>query len=132
VAEAKAAPERVDDSVRDDLAWIYSWLKCTELLNAATITQLGRGKMAVSETAMMKVAMARLLSRAGELGMRLEGPGAMLRRGNWQNHFMMAPAFHIAGGTDEIQRNLCAERVLGLPAEPRGDRDVPFEDLPRG
>jgi alkylation response protein AidB-like acyl-CoA dehydrogenase len=48
----------------------------------------------------------------------------------WQTLFLTAPSISIRGGTDEIQRNIIGERVLGLPPEPRVDVDRPFRDLP--
>ncbi len=44
--------------------------------------------------------------------------------------FMSSPGMRVAGGTDEIMANIIAERVLGLPQEPRLDKQVPFNELP--
>jgi alkylation response protein AidB-like acyl-CoA dehydrogenase len=49
----------------------------------------------------------------------------------WVDHVLGAPGYRIAGGSDEIQRNIIGERVLGLPSEPRVDRGVPFREIPR-
>ena len=51
--------------------------------------------------------------------------------GHFAKMALFAQGMSIAGGTDEVQRNILGERVLGLPAEPRVDKDVPFRDLPR-
>ena len=128
---ARRNRERVDTLMRDELGRLYTWAKALELLNARVMTKLGRGQMPDAESSVMKVAIARMLTKAGDIGLRLAGPEAMLRRGEWQNQFLVAPCIHIGGGTDEIQKNVCAERVLGLPREPRSDRDIPFDELPR-
>ena len=57
------------------------------------------------------------------------GPDAV--DGEWQTLFLTAPSLSIRGGTDEIQRNIVGEHVLGLAAEPRVDRDLPFDRLPK-
>ena len=54
-------------------------------------------------------------------------PGASAR---FQAMLMRSPATRIEGGTDEILRNIIAERVLGLPADLRADRGMPFNQIP--
>ncbi len=131
VAHAREHRQRLDPALRDELARLYTWVKTLELLNARVITKLGHGQIPTAESSVMKLALARIVSRAAEIGVDLLGADALRRRGTWQNQWLGAPALHIAGGTDEIQRNVAAERVLGLPAEPRSDRDLPFDQLPR-
>jgi hypothetical protein len=49
----------------------------------------------------------------------------------WQQQFLGQWAIRIGGGTEQIQRNIIGERVLGLPGEPRVDKAVPFKELSR-
>lgn len=49
----------------------------------------------------------------------------------WIEHYLGAPGYRIAGGSDEVQRTIIAERLLGLPPEPRADRGVAWKDIPR-
>ena len=59
----------------------------------------------------------------------LSGPEAELA-GKFQVMLLRSPATRLEGGTDEILRNIIAERVLGLPADVRVDKDVPFNQIP--
>jgi alkylation response protein AidB-like acyl-CoA dehydrogenase len=130
-AHARDHRERLDAVLRDELAQLYCWDKTLELLNARVVTKLGRGQIPDAESSVMKLALGRILTRGADLGLRIAGPDALARQGTWQRQYLTAPSLHIAGGTDEIQKNLVAERVLGLPREARGDKDVPFEKLRR-
>jgi alkylation response protein AidB-like acyl-CoA dehydrogenase len=127
VAHARAHRARLDPVLRDELARLYVWVRSLELLNARVISQLGRGSTPTAESSVMKLAIARIVSKSADLGLRLLGPHALLRRGPWQNQWLFAPSMHIAGGTDEIQKNIAAERVLGLPRDPFDPRHLPFE-----
>jgi hypothetical protein len=49
----------------------------------------------------------------------------------WQSRFLGGPGWRPGGGSDEVNRNVIAERVLGLPAEPSTYDLVPWQDLPR-
>ena len=74
------------------------------------------------------------LKAAASLALDLLGPDGIAGGdgdGEWQTLFLTSPSISIRGGTDEIQRNIVGERVLGLPPEPRADVDVPFSELPR-
>jgi acyl-CoA dehydrogenase len=123
---------RVDGATRDALAKLYTWTKVLEMLNARVISKLGRGEMPAAESSVMKLAMVRTVTLGTELGMQLLGPEALLRSGTWQQQWLFSPAFHLAGGTDEVQKNVAAERVLGLPQEPGAvASSTPFDELPR-
>ncbi len=60
------------------------------------------------------------------LALDLAGPSGLVGDGAWVTLFLTAPSLSIRGGTDEIQRNILGERVLGLPREVRVDAGLPF------
>lgn len=70
------------------------------------------------------------LKRTAEAALSLLGPHGVVGDGEWQTLFLTAPSISIRGGTDEIQRNIVGERVLGLPPEPRVDTDKPWDEIP--
>ena len=63
------------------------------------------------------------------LGKDLSGPAGMLSEADGHLEFLTAPSMSIRGGTDEVQRNIVGERILGLPGEPRVDKDTAYADL---
>jgi alkylation response protein AidB-like acyl-CoA dehydrogenase len=75
-----------------------------------------------------KLRLSANLKELGALGVDLAGPAGVAgdTEAEWQTLFLTGPSISIRGGTDEIQRNILGERVLGLPPEPRVDKDRPF------
>ena len=64
----------------------------------------------------------------GVLGPRLLADTDEWGTYDWNEHVTGSPGYRVAGGSDEIQRNIIGERVLGLPPEPRVDKDTPFNE----
>lgn len=98
-------------------------------------TRAAHGLPPGADASVRKLFAAWNLKRNGELALAVQGAAGMLLDGDapvggrWQQSFLSAPSIRIAGGSDEIQRNVMGERVLGLPAEPRVDKDRPFREL---
>ena len=71
-----------------------------------------------------------LMKEAADAALAILGADGVVGAGEWQTLFLTAPSISIRGGTDEIQRNIVGERVLGLPAEPRVDVEPPWDEIP--
>jgi alkylation response protein AidB-like acyl-CoA dehydrogenase len=85
----------------------------------------------------MKIAISDRLAFQGDLVESLMGADGMLwgadaiDDGYWQTMVFMGQWMaRIGGGTEDVQRNIVGERVLGLPREPSNDRTTPFRELP--
>src|SRR4029078_5274797 len=76
----------------------------------------------------MKLRATRLLKELVDVALAIEGAGGVAG-GEWETLFLTAPSLSIRGGTDEVQRNIMGERVLGLPGDVRDDRDRPFGEM---
>jgi len=102
-----------------------------------TLTALSRGQTPGPEASIGKLVAAnrlqeltsQLIECQEEYGLVSDAAYAALG-GSIHWDYLYAPGLRIAGGTDEILKNIIAERILGLPAERRADKDVPFKDLP--
>jgi alkylation response protein AidB-like acyl-CoA dehydrogenase len=75
-----------------------------------------------------KIRNGEFLRDLGRFAVEVLGPAGVVGTGDWQTLFLTGPSFAIRGGTDEIQRNILGDRVLGLPPEPRVDKDRPFAE----
>ncbi|MDV8053760.1 MULTISPECIES: acyl-CoA dehydrogenase family protein [unclassified Rhodococcus (in: high G+C Gram-positive bacteria)] len=130
VALAQSLGVAGDPLVRQDIADVY----IRSELRAATADRVARAAAAgISPgpaASVGKLMASDVLSRIGEIAADMLGENISARVDDdlfaWSEHLLGSPGYRLAGGTDQIQRTIIGERVLGLPSEPRENRDQPW------
>jgi alkylation response protein AidB-like acyl-CoA dehydrogenase len=130
----------IDDvGFREKLASYYVVVAGIEHIRARITSALARGGSPGSEATIGKMTLTRMLQSIGTLGMDLAGiAGAVIDAAadpdlhEIQQGLLLAPGYRMGGGTEEIGKNIIAERVLGLPPDVRMDKDVPFNKVRGG
>ena len=137
--QLRGSPAIEDGAVRQRLADFY--VKSKGLVNTGyrTLSAISRGATPGPEGSIGKAIGAPMGQKMAAFAMELQGPMGAAVEGDivpqeafWQDTYLGMPGMRIAGGTDEILKNIIAERVLKLPPEIRVDKDKPFRDVPTG
>jgi alkylation response protein AidB-like acyl-CoA dehydrogenase len=108
-----------DPLLRQSLADLYARVRIADFASQRAQVADRRGAAAGPEGSINKLARTRNLQRASALVGRALGPRLVADGQAWSDFVLCAPGVRLGGGTDEIQLNVLAERVLGLPREPR-------------
>jgi alkylation response protein AidB-like acyl-CoA dehydrogenase len=134
IALAREAGVLHDPVIRQEIAKAISYRKLNALNNARAKADLAQGTSS-SIMSLGKLAMSRILHEEARVRTMILGAGSLLEGKDYPRaedaNFLTLNAYFtsIGGGTDQIQRNIIGERVLGLPKEPEVDRDVPFRQV---
>jgi alkylation response protein AidB-like acyl-CoA dehydrogenase len=115
-----------DPIMRQRLAWAYSQTQIMRFSGLRTLAGMAKGRQPGPEASVNKLFWSEYHKKLGELALDIEGADGLIRPAGdgypttrWQNVFLSSRAGTIYSGTSEIQRNIIAERALGLPKEPR-------------
>jgi alkylation response protein AidB-like acyl-CoA dehydrogenase len=137
--ELEDGPAIANPAVREKLARWYVQAQGLKLTKFRTMTALSRGQTPGPESSITKLVSASKLQDIASFGMDLLGqaggitdPALAPMQGWFQEALLYAPGLRIAGGSDEVLRNIIAERVLGLPGDVRVDKDLPYNKIPTG
>ena len=136
LALAREAGALSDPVIRQQLARVIGLRRLNELNTARAKADLAQGSSS-SIMSLGKLAMSRILHEEAGLRTAMLGAASLLEgkdhpRAEDANFLTLNAYFtSIGGGTDQIQRNIIGERVLGLPKEPEIDKDVPFSKVRR-
>ncbi len=132
-------PALKDQALREKLADWYVQAEGLKHTRNRTMTALSRGQTPGPESSIGKVVAATQMQDLANSAVEMldqygiiNDPTLAPLAGGFHASLMSAPGLRIAGGTDEILKNIIAERVLGLPGDIRVDKDVAFKDLPTG
>lgn len=134
---AREAGRLGDPVLRQDLAKVIALRRLNDLNNARAKVDLQQGTSSPIMS-LGKLAMSRILHEEARLRTAMLGADSLLDGKEYPRaddaNFLTLNAYFtsIGGGTDQIQRNIIGERVLGLPKEPEVDRDVPFRQVRSG
>jgi len=130
-AELHGRPAIEDGAVRQQIADFYVRAQGLKYTGFRTLTSLSKGTTPGPESSIGKLVGAPMNQEIASFAIELLGlAGSQL--GDAAEAYLGSPGLRIAGGTDEIMRNILAERVLRLPPEPRVDKDTAFKDIPTG
>jgi alkylation response protein AidB-like acyl-CoA dehydrogenase len=137
IEEAKRRGVSDDPLVRQALMQLYSEETTKSLVSLQTRAALKAGKTPGPGGSLGKLQGAKIArltrSLTGSIfGLSIVVPDGDAKADQWSHAMLSGFASHIAGGTDEIQKNIIGDRVLGLPREPMVDKDAPFRDLKVG
>jgi alkylation response protein AidB-like acyl-CoA dehydrogenase len=123
------SPALADGDVRRRIAELTVDRLALRYTAYRALSDLEGGKMPGPESGLGKIGVVEAGRKAAALIAETLGPDAL--DGEWGELAAEMPGMRSAGGTEEILRNTIGERVLGLPAEPRIDKDIPFSELTR-
>jgi alkylation response protein AidB-like acyl-CoA dehydrogenase len=126
-----------DPVMRQKLAELYIAYEISRFTGYRVRTAASRGVAPGPEVSVVKMAISNRLAFQGDVVEEIMGAAGMLwgddapDGGSWQSMVFTGQWMtRIGGGTEDVQRNIVGERVLGLPREPGNDRTTPFRDLP--